>query len=898
MRRLVIATGLLFCFVLLNVAEAISSAPTQVNYRFRDRKNGIMFDVPHDWKVQEAGLENGESDLALVSTDAGIMTIAQISSSLSPDQWFASRRQFYHADLITAIAELSIQQWPVLVIGQPDTCVTAPMLVAILARENEIYQISYYGTGVDSDASAFRTVLQSFSFEGEPANRRDYAAIAGIEFPTQPRSIGCSSEGADNVSQRRICADAAMFIPTEGSLATPFGCIDEAVCYPYESKSVKAYYREPHRGLVIVGSKGDPVYAPYDGVAIHLYHPGDTFPYSLRLQYDAPYDTVESYLTHMGDKIGRSSTITVPDGARVTGGVTQIGYQGDMGTVHARLNISWYKSGTEWDFANTYDPTQFLRAKDLKFISGWQREGPLSCITPPPFPAPPPSVDFFDEEIGSSQLQSDIEWWFPWYDQKSGQYDVIHVANPGTSTATVDVYIGGSRKTQGASIAPGGEWHVTYDGLIGGPVQIVSTNSQPIVASKRTVWEEIGPVDNVSLHLPSSRGNEPGNASSTWWFPWYDSRGDIRNWILVANPGPNFAQVELRIAGNLMAGSPHVIPAGEVWTPNYNDLIDGPVEITSLNEQPIFASQRVLWPGRRSFNEVRGMPLHLASPLWWAPWYDALNSSVDMVHVANPGPNAAEVEVYVAGLKLTSTPGIIPAGGEWHASYENVVGGPLKVVSKTGQPIVVSQRVVWPGSISFDETMAIPSSQLDSTWWFPWYDSKGGAQNWILVANPGSSTAIIDVFAGGIKMSAGVEIPAGGVWNTKYENLQDGPVKIVSSNNEAIIASQRVLWDGDGVFNEVMGVPQALVALPKADKPLAIGELAIFEPVEGDPLEPLPYLQLGIGVNNQLGTWQDTTWDWIVKNDHGTKIQEMSRENVSLVYSNGRGPPRGRGSSR
>jgi hypothetical protein len=55
-----------------------------------------------------------------------------------------------------------------------------------------------------------------------------------------------------------------------------------------------------------------------------------------------------------------------------------------------------------------------------------------------------------------------------------------------------------------------------------------------------------------------------------------------------------------------------------------------------------------------------------------------------------------------------------------------VDSGAVNIVSS--QPVVVSERVIYKVNgvnTSFSEMMALPDSQLDNTYWFPWYNNIG-----------------------------------------------------------------------------------------------------------------------------------------------------------------------------
>ncbi|MCL6093841.1 MAG: rhodanese-like domain-containing protein [Actinobacteria bacterium] len=207
-----------------------------------------------------------------------------------------------------------------------------------------------------------------------------------------------------------------------------------------------------------------------------------------------------------------------------------------------------------------------------------------------------------------------------------------------------------------------------------------------------------------------------GNTDYVYYFPWYDTSNDgfgAGTWINIANDGASTATVSISLGGTfktdftLAAGAEN----NQIWS-NYKG---GPVEVrcvgctTSGNHLTV--AERALYNG--TFNETIA-PEHTegggASDLgtkYSFPWYDnkSDNMNGDWIVATNADPtNSATVDVYVGGvLKQTLGP-IAP-----HATNTNplqispqMAGGPIRVVSRGGQPIVVSQRVLYGNS--FNET--------------------------------------------------------------------------------------------------------------------------------------------------------------------------------------------------
>lgn len=188
-------------------------------------------------------------------------------------------------------------------------------------------------------------------------------------------------------------------------------------------------------------------------------------------------------------------------------------------------------------------------------------------------------------------------------------------------------------------------------------------------------------------------------------------------------------------------------------------------------------------------------------------WYDQSNGDWrDWVLMANPtgGRNTARASAMVAGMTYADRD--IPTGSPAETpAFPGVIGGPVKV--STTEPLITSQRVIYKNS--FNEIPAVPEDTLETTYYFTWYDSNtaGGVKgDWILIGNQGTRDASVDVYIAGVLMGT-YSIPVGGRITPSYPNTTNGPVKVVSTNQQPIIVSQRVLYRDS--FNEVLGVPES-----------------------------------------------------------------------------------------
>ena len=84
----------------------------------------------------------------------------------------------------------------------------------------------------------------------------------------------------------------------------------------------------------------------------------------------------------------------------------------------------------------------------------------------------------------------------------------------------------------------------------------------------------------------------------------------------------------------------------------------------------------------------------------------------------------ATVHVTIAGQAVNGSPFTLQAGQSTRINLAGINGRPVKIQSN--QNIVVTERVAYRVNgvfTSFSEMMALPNSQLDTTFWLPWYNN-------------------------------------------------------------------------------------------------------------------------------------------------------------------------------
>jgi len=165
------------------------------------------------------------------------------------------------------------------------------------------------------------------------------------------------------------------------------------------------------------------------------------------------------------------------------------------------------------------------------------------------------------------------------------------------------------------------------------------------------------------------QGTPPAGLTEKEFFGWYDftAANDMRgNWLLIANLGTGTTTVDVFIGPSPTPLATYDIGEGDRVTPMFPELRDGPVRVSSRNNQPLMVSQRTIY--RNSFNELLGLTKYdVGQPgapgpdmrlyklnTYWKDNNDFQNHllSVDM-RVVNPGQGNA-LGTTITGIQATN----------------------------------------------------------------------------------------------------------------------------------------------------------------------------------------------------------------------------------------------------
>src|ERR1044071_4849780 len=101
--------------------------------------------------------------------------------------------------------------------------------------------------------------------------------------------------------------------------------------------------------------------------------------------------------------------------------------------------------------------------------------------------------------------------------------------------------------------------------------------------------------------------------------------------------------------------------------------------------------------------------------------------------------------------------------------------------------------------------MGLPASQLDTTYWLPWYNNAD-LDTQLRIANVSGSPATVNIYiAGTLRTPTPISLASGESARPTFAGVDAGPVKIVSNQN--IVVTERVIYKVNGInrsFSELM----------------------------------------------------------------------------------------------
>ena len=167
------------------------------------------------------------------------------------------------------------------------------------------------------------------------------------------------------------------------------------------------------------------------------------------------------------------------------------------------------------------------------------------------------------------------------------------------------------------------------------------------------------------------------------------------------------------------------------------------------------------------------------------------------------------VDAYIGGNLVGSYP--LAPGQSTRKNYAGIDSGPVKVISRTGTPIISAIRSAWAVNgvtTSFSQLMGLPLEQLSDTYVFPGYNNVT-LNDQLRISNVDTVPTTVTVTIGGT-LRGTYPLAAGAAVRINYPGLDSGPVVVKGTSGVKIISSIREAWGVNGVttsFVQLMGLP-------------------------------------------------------------------------------------------
>ena len=262
------------------------------------------------------------------------------------------------------------------------------------------------------------------------------------------------------------------------------------------------------------------------------------------------------------------------------------------------------------------------------------------------------------------------------------------------------------------------------------------------------------------------------------------------------------------IIGGALKGR-YFIPDSGGLRRSFINLNNGPVEIFNGAGNQIIAAERVIYRVNNvytSFSEMMGLPHSQLSTTYWLPWYNNVDLDTQL-RLGNVSGTPATVTITIGGVPMGS-PIQLGVGASTRVSFAGVNNGPVRIQSNVN--IVAAERVIYKQNgipVSFSEMMGLPNSQLNTTYWMPWYNNVD-LDTQLRIGNVSGLPATVTITIGNTPMGSPIQLAAGASTRVSFAGINNGPVKIVSTQN--IVAAERVIYKQNGIpvsFSEMMGLP-------------------------------------------------------------------------------------------
>jgi DMSO/TMAO reductase YedYZ molybdopterin-dependent catalytic subunit len=355
----------------------------------------------------------------------------------------------------------------------------------------------------------------------------------------------------------------------------------------------------------------------------------------------------------------------------------------------------------------------------------------------------------------------------------------------------------------------------------GGPLEIArpqtsysDTNKPDWVTNLRVLRIDPSPTGDTGpagSSVPSDRlivcGNsDPQNVPSTWYLAEGYTGGGFEEWICIGNPNPWKTEVKITymVQGESNKEQTTTVDPMSRATVRVNDAVGDGKSVSAMvvghEGDSIVVERAMYWNGKAGGHCAAGV--NSAAKSWYLAEGSTAGGFETWVLVQNPAATGAIVKVkYMNASGSVDGPTInMPAHSRTTVNVADTIPNDWQVSTQVTAdvPVIAERAMYWGNRKAGHDAVGVTDAGME------WYMAEGctanGFETWVLLQNPGSSTAHATVTymnENGQQAGPVVEIPAHSrktvnVADTLPNDLQVS-TKVVS--DRPVIAERSVYWN-------------------------------------------------------------------------------------------------------
>ncbi len=312
----------------------------------------------------------------------------------------------------------------------------------------------------------------------------------------------------------------------------------------------------------------------------------------------------------------------------------------------------------------------------------------------------------------------------------------------------------------------------------------VSTKVEPIdgdVVSERAVYGagKVWGHDSIAVTNPSP--------AQEWYLAEGSTAGGMETWLLVQNPYESATKVDIKFQTDTGEQAPAAlqgvtIPANTRKTFKVNDYVPNKFDVSTYvwaADGRVVCERAMYGPGRQWATDSIGAPV--LSDKWYLAEGATAGGFETYILIQNPNATNAKVDVKFQTNTGEQAPAMlqgltIPAKSRRTFKVNDFVTSyNVSTYVKASEGAVVVERSMF-GSGRAWATDSIGAVMPDTMWYLPEGSTSGGMETFILIQNPNTANAKVNVkfqTDTGEKVPAGLQgvtIPAGSRWTIKVND--------------------------------------------------------------------------------------------------------------------------------